>query len=214
MRDSSPFIECCYVFAIVGGLILIFFTKASVHLFINRFHSPCLDVYFKQTTFLGDGISAAILVVLLLFVRYRYAMMMALSNIVCSVLVQLLKRLIFAESVRPHEFFKGIKNLYLVPGVEVYSFHSFPSGHSATIFTTCTLLCLMTKRRPLRVLLFLLALSISFSRVYLSQHFFEDIYAGAILGVIVAYCMAAYFDKEMSVPAWFGKLQAAIKKKR
>ena len=198
MRNSSPFVECMCLFVFLGGIILILFTKASIHIFINQFHSPFFDVFFTQATFLGDGISAAILVVLLLFVRFRYAMMMALSNITCSVLVQLLKRFFFTESVRPYEFFKGIQNLYLIPGVEVYSFHSFPSGHSATIFTTCALLCLMTKRRLLRLLLFALALLVAFSRVYLSQHYFADIYAGAIMGVVAAFCTAAFFDKEIS----------------
>ncbi len=191
-----------YVFILFGGFILLLIPKAYIHLFINQYHSSAADVFFTYATLLGDGISATILVLILLFIRFRYAMMLAISNISCSVIIQLLKRLFFSDSFRPCQFFKGIHQLYLVPGVEVYSFNSFPSGHSATIFTTCTLLCMMTKQRLLRPLLFIAACIIAFSRVYLSQHFFVDIYAGSIIGVIVAYSTATYFNNSNDAPVW------------
>ncbi len=210
VRYSSPFIEWMCAFILFGGLTLLFFSKASIHLFVNQFHSAFLDVFFTYATFMGDGISATILVIILCFVRFRYAIIIAVSNILCSIIVQSLKRLFFFDSVRPYQFFKGIHDLHLVPGVEVYSFNSFPSGHSGTIFTTCMLLCLMTKQRLLRVLLFHIALLIAFSRVYLSQHFFEDIYAGAIIGVVVAYSTATCLNKESDTPAWFEYSLATI----
>ena len=203
VRYSSPFIEWMYVYIFFGGVILLLNPKAYIHLFINQYHSFFADVFFTYATLLGDGISATILVVILFFVRFRYAFMIAVSNISCSIIVQSLKRLIFSDSVRPCQFFKGIQHLYLVPGVEVYSFNSFPSGHSATIFATCTLLCLMTKQRFLRGLLFIIACIIAFSRVYLSQQFFEDIYAGAIIGVVIAYGTATFFNNSNGAPEWF-----------
>jgi membrane-associated phospholipid phosphatase len=195
IKNSSPFIGWMYGYILFGGVILLLLPKAYIHLFINQYHSSAADIIFTYATLLGDGISATILVVILLFISFRYASMVAVSNISCSVIIQSLKRFIFADSVRPYQFFRGVHPLYLVPGVEVYSFHSFPSGHSATIFTTCTLLCLMTKQRLLRTLLFMTAFTIAFSRVYLSEHFFVDIYAGAIIGVVVAYGAATYFNK-------------------
>ena len=203
VKNSSPFIGWMYAYIFFGGFILLLIPKTYIHLFINQYHSPVADIFFTYATFLGDGISATILVVILLFVRFRYASMVALSNIACSITIQSLKRLFYSDSVRPYQFFKGIHPLYLVPGVEVYSFNSFPSGHSATIFTTCTLLCLMTKQRLLRTVLFMIAFTIAFSRVYLSEHFFVDIYAGAIIGVVVAYGVAAYFNTSDGMPVWF-----------
>jgi membrane-associated phospholipid phosphatase len=135
-------------------------------------------------------------VTILLFVNFRVAATMAISNVVCAVIIQTLKRTIFAYSVRPFQFFHGIHDLYIVPGVEIYSFNSFPSGHSATIFTTCAILSLTTGYQSVRALLFGAACLIAFSRVYLSQHFFEDIYAGAIIGFCVAVLTSAIFDQE------------------
>jgi len=205
VRCSSPFNVWMYTFILLGGLVLSIFSKASIHIFINQFHSPNFDVFFKYATLLGDGVSATIVVVILFFVRIRFACMAAASNILCSIIVQSLKRLVFIDSDRPYHFFNGIHQLYLVPDVDVFSFNSFPSGHSATIFTVCTVLCLMTHQRLVRLLLIIIALTTSFSRIYLSQHFFVDIYAGAIIGVIVAYATASFMNNENSIPLWLEK---------
>jgi membrane-associated phospholipid phosphatase len=184
-------------FIVVGGLLLCLFSKASIHLFINRYHSSFGDIFFTHATLLGDGISASLVVIILLFVNYRSAATMAISNVLCAAIIQSLKRTIFADSVRPFQFFHGIHALYLVPGVEIYSFNSFPSGHSATIFTTSAILSFKTEHKIVRAFLFGAACLIAFSRVYLSQHFFEDIYMGAIIGFCVAVLVAALFDQEI-----------------
>jgi membrane-associated phospholipid phosphatase len=44
-------------------------------------------------------------------------------------------------------------------------------------------LALFTKNKWIEFLLFSIALIVGYSRVYLSQHFFIDIYAGSIIGV-------------------------------
>ncbi len=192
----APFSHLIATLILLGGLVICLFSKASIHLFINSFHFSCGDIIFSYATLLGDGVGAFLLVIILLFVNYRFATIIAVSNITCAFIIQLLKRAFFFDSFRPYQFFKGIHDLYLVPGIEIYSFNSFPSGHSATIFTTCTLLSLMTKHRSTRVLLFAIACITAFSRVYLSQHFFEDIFAGALIGFGIAVLIAALFDQE------------------
>lgn len=214
IQSSSPFFESMIAFFVCAGTILVVFSKASIHLSINQFHSSFSDSFFRTITILGDGITATIIVIVLLFIRFRFALMMAASNIACSLIVQSLKRFFFINAVRPHEFFKGMHSLYLVPGVEVYSFNSFPSGHSATIVTTCALLCCMVKRKSVRALLFILALLVAFSRVYLSQHFLGDIYAGSIIGFIAAYITAAIFNEEQSVGSRLDQSLTTIFNKR
>ena len=169
----------------------------SIHSFIHKQLSFILRRYFLHIyNSPGDGISASLVVIILLFINYRSAATMAISNVVCAVIIQTLKRTIFADSVRPVQFFHENHDLYLSQGVEIYSFNSFPSGHSATIFTTCAILSLIIEHRSVRALLFGAACSIAFSRVYLSQHFFEDIFTGAIIGFCVAVMTAAIFDQE------------------
>ncbi len=63
------------------------------------------------------------------------------------------------------------------------SFHSFPSGHSSTIFIVCFILVSVVPR--LKYFFYFLASVVAFSRVIVGAHFFTDIVAGAILALIL-----------------------------
>ncbi|MDC3078817.1 phosphatase PAP2 family protein [Pelagibacteraceae bacterium] len=63
------------------------------------------------------------------------------------------------------------------------NFHSFPSGHSSTIFIVCYILVSVLPK--LKYFFYFLASIVAFSRVIVSAHFFTDIVAGAILALIL-----------------------------
>ena len=63
------------------------------------------------------------------------------------------------------------------------NFHSFPSGHSSTIFIVCFILVSILPK--LKYFFYFLASIVAFSRVIVSAHFFTDIVAGAILALIL-----------------------------
>ncbi len=63
------------------------------------------------------------------------------------------------------------------------NFHSFPSGHSSTIFIVCFILVSVVPK--LRYFFYFLASVVAFSRVIVGAHFFTDILAGAILALIL-----------------------------
>ncbi len=62
------------------------------------------------------------------------------------------------------------------------NFHSFPSGHSSTIFIVCFILVATFPK--LKYFFYFLASIIALSRVVVGAHFFTDIVAGAILALI------------------------------
>jgi len=72
IKILSPFSEFMGAFIVLGGLLLCLFSKTSLHLFINGYHSSYGDIFFIHTTLLGDGISACLVVVVLRFINYRY----------------------------------------------------------------------------------------------------------------------------------------------
>ena len=63
------------------------------------------------------------------------------------------------------------------------SFHSFPSGHSSTIFMVCFILCCILPK--LKYFFYFFSILIALSRVVVGAHFFTDIIAGALLSLIV-----------------------------
>ena len=144
---------------------------------------------------------AVLVVIMLLAVRFRYALIVGISNIVASSITQFLKNTIFNDVVRPKKFFEGIEDIYFVPGVENFSYNSFPSGHSTCAFALYFSLALIVKNRVYKLLLFFVALFVGYSRIYLSQHFFEDVYAGSLIGVGTS-IIVFYFIQKNNKP-WF-----------
>lgn len=65
--------------------------------------------------------------------------------------------------------------------------NSFPSGHSLGAFALFSLLAFfLPKRSGYVTAMFFLAISVGVSRVYLVQHFWQDVYAGSLVGVVLA----------------------------
>lgn len=59
---------------------------------------------------------------------------------------------------------------------------SFPSGHTAIAFATATSLTLEYKKWYVAVPAYLFATGVGYSRLYLGEHYFSDVAAGAIIG--------------------------------
>ena len=172
--------------------ILYIFTKAEIHIYLNKFHSPFFDVFFKYATNFGDGIVLPFFLIILLFIRFREAFLFLLVFLLSGLIVQLLKRTLFHDIVRPVEYFKGIYDLYLVPGVKQYHHNSFPSGHTATAFGYFICFAFLFKKQFPKLIMLFIACLIGYSRVYLSQHFLIDITIGSLIGVIGATVLSYY----------------------
>lgn len=171
-------------FIIVGGVILLQTSKSDLFLYFNAYHSPFADQFFFWLTWLGNGLIFSIVCLFILLRNWGDGLLGFACFIVSAIIPQFLKKVIFTDSIRPVKFFDGIHSLHLVGGVNQHHHHSFPSGHSASIFALSLLLTLIVKDKRWGVLFGLIAILTAFSRVYLAQHFFEDIYAGACIGFL------------------------------
>lgn len=196
LRNRYIFILYLLIFA-VSVIYLLLEGKADSHILITNFHSESFDLFFRSLTFLGDGIFMLVMGILFLFfIRIRYGLILISSFIVSSISVQVLKRLAFPGHIRPVLFFRemGIE-LYSIPGLDYHSHFSFPSGHSTTAFTLFIGFAIFTRNKLLKFIFLLLSCIVAYSRVYLSQHFLEDVLAGSLLGIIVILWMAGIFLK-------------------
>jgi membrane-associated phospholipid phosphatase len=172
-------------FLVFGLFILFLNTKEQIHITINHYHHPFLDNFFYYLTFLGDGVMTTLVAVMLLAIKFRYTILVALSSIFSAIITQLLKHFVFEDHVRPKKFFEGVHDLYFIPGVQNYLYNSFPSGHTTSAFALYLSLALIVKKRAYKFLFFWLALLVGYSRMYLSQHFLEDVCAGSFIGVVI-----------------------------
>ena len=74
---------------------------------------------------------------------------------------------------------------------------SFPSGHTATSFACATVIALLVPRAA--PLVFLLALAIGYSRLYVGVHWPTDVLGGVVVGVATALLLLAA-ARRLSMP--------------
>lgn len=172
-------------FALIFSLICIAATmgKAETFLLLNNHHSLFADTFFIYFTFLGDGLFSIVTGGIVFFIickKTGYKIIIA--YIISGILAQVLKKLFHFP--RPKAFFQEGVYKHFLDGVTYTGWNSFPSGHSTSIFALATVLCLNTKNILLRITFMLIAFTIGYSRIYLGQHFLEDVVAGAVLGSV------------------------------
>jgi len=188
------------IFLFAGASLMVNYSKAELFLLINRYHNSLGDNVLYCWTHLGSGIASLIAVIILSFIKYRYALICAISFITTGITVQVLKRTIFEDVIRPLNYFEQMQtNIYVIPGLDIHLENSFPSGHTATAFSLfCLITMLVAKKNRANnllfgILFFVLALGVGYSRVYLSQHFFTDIYFGSVVGTLFTLVVYRYF---------------------
>ena len=203
LKNNLSFLLPYSFFLLLGAVIIFINSKAETHLSFNSFHNTFLDSINIYTTYFGDGVTASLLIIMMLAVKYRYFIIVGLANVISALIAQFLKHFVFADVVRPKKFFEGIQELYFVPGIENHFYNSFPSGHTTCAFALYFSFALMVESRYYKVLFFVLALSTGYSRIYLSQHFFEDVYAGSIIGVTTTIFVFYFVQKKNHI--WMEK---------
>jgi membrane-associated phospholipid phosphatase len=182
-----------FVFLVTAASgISITHTKINCFIELNTLHNHLLDVFFITVTYLGDG-SVIILIsaiIILLWRQYRLGVQLLLAYMVSGILVQLLKH--FFTAPRPKTIISDLNYHYFISGITHSGWNSFPSGHTTSIFAIVTVLTLFFKNSGACLLLLITALLVGYSRIYLGQHFLEDVIAGSILGVttgLFVYCI-------------------------
>lgn len=206
IRANKIFLLPLMVIWLALTLVLIIWSKSDIHLFLNQYHNSFFNSFFKYTTFLGDGVTPAIVGLTFLFFSFRKGFIIGAGAVFAGIIAQTLKKLVFYDVYRPKLFFEKLgrlDELYFVPGWEIHSNFSFPSGHTTTAFCLFFILSTFTSNKILKLFCLFCALIAAYSRMYLSQHFLIDVYFGAIFGVLAA-LLSSYLINKISSP-WIDK---------
>jgi len=73
--------------------------------------------------------------------------------------------------------------------------YGFISGHAANSFGLATFFALIFRNKFFTWTIFIYALLISYSRIYIGVHFVSDVVAGAVVGMLIAICIYLIYNK-------------------
>lgn len=168
---------------------------------MNPWHYRPLNYIFRVFTILGDGLFIISLAVLLFFLKKRFLSIMVISGYVLSgIPVQIIKT--YIDAARPAVFLKEMNYSHFVEGVTLHNYNSFPSGHTASAFALAVILSISLNNKWSGLILLFLAAMVGYSRIYLSQHFMEDVFVGSLVGVLSGVATYLFLEK------WIRKITA------
>jgi membrane-associated phospholipid phosphatase len=182
-------------FLMSGLLVLAVLGKDPLFLKMNRWQHPLADGIAPWLTHLGDGLFALGFLVIFVLFNYRLALTALLCFAGVLVLTQMGKLLLFEDALRPFAYFqaKGV-NIRLIDGVKVHAHNSFPSGHAASAFALFSFFALRLKEKGWGLPLLLAAVLIAYTRVHIAQHFYGDVLAGSLVGILTVLAVTAALD--------------------
>lgn len=205
------------MFCLVCAGVSLFSPHGADVLFWGHHRSPAANWFFTYATKLGEGYVHVLLVGAFLFSRFLWSALFAVVGLASMPVANGLKS--FFAQPRPWPYFEKLGMLdQLVPieGVHIIkSSYSFPSGHTIGAFSLFALLALVLADKRWGLPLLLAAASVGVSRIYLMQHFTEDVLLGAIVGVALA--LALYWTASIvpdTAQSWGNRRLAFGKKNK
>jgi len=207
-HENTLFFYLITILLVIGILPLFVWDKIAFFRLLKQWHHPVVDCIAPYCTWLGDGITylSLLCIVALFHATCRNTMVIGGTFVIMSMVVQLLKRVFFRATLRPMALLPVDASLHLVDGVSLPIDFSFPSGHAATIFALISVLQLLSnsKKKIYSLILLGIALMVVYSRIYLCQHFYTDVYVGAWIGTIAA--VIAYISvMDYNGPNWLDR---------
>lgn len=183
------------VFIVLGGTGMLVFEKGSMVMALNRISNGQLDDLCLFVSTISHGSFLAVVALLLAFYKFRWSILTLANLAWAAILTNLFKKVFFQLSSRPlHYFYYDDFPRFLYEAPLAY-YYSFPSGHTMAVFAFCTVMTLLINRKFAGLILFMVPFLGGLSRIYLLQHFFVDIWVGALLGVLVTF-ITLWLDKK------------------
>jgi membrane-associated phospholipid phosphatase len=193
-KKNRLFFIIFFLFFLASVFVLLFFSKANGFYLLNTYHGNFLTAFFIRFTYFGDGLFCVAAGILLFVFKKRFLGLMVLSSYAISgIIAQVLKY--FIIEARPAVYLRESSYQYFIDDVTLHNLYSFPSGHAASAFALATVFSFAVKNKNYSILFLSAAILVGYSRIYLAQHFIDDVLAGAIIGLLSAIISWIFFEK-------------------
>lgn len=163
------------------------FDDIFIELINGKMRHRHLDIFMYKVTNLGGAIYTSLIIFMLLLFgneKIKFTGLEALVTLTISQsIVYILKKILSRE--RPYKIIEHLNTF----GIDMKDY-SFPSGHTTASFSIATTIALNIPR--LSVYVFIIAMIISISRIYLGVHYPTDVAAGIFLGLGTALMVHFY----------------------
>jgi membrane-associated phospholipid phosphatase len=169
----------CLCFLVSFGIVILTGINEQLFIDINSLAKQVNPFVWVNLTFLGDALPAC--VIMILFIRKKPDLVWSgiIATLIATLVVNSLK--IYFNYPRPPSIL-DVNQINII-GPALYS-HSFPSGHTVTIFTLTGILIFYLRTFYLKFLMLISAILIGVSRIAVGVHWPSDVLAGAAIGLV------------------------------
>ncbi len=182
--------------------------------FFVGYRSTVSNYFMMYATTMGEGIIYTLAILIFLFYDLNKSLWLTILGAVLLSCVFLLK--FYFGHPRPSIYLKdfSLEN-YLISGWEVLrGYNSFPSAHTAAAFGIYTFLAMLVRNKWIAFYSMVIAILVAISRVYLAQHFVEDVLVGSIIGLFIGlfvyYLYKRFYARDLrcSLPEFIRRYRA------
>ncbi len=158
--------------------------KNEAFFYLNANLGPLADKVFEYSSYLAEGWFWIPYFIVLVGLFKKDTAFILINFLISTLLTQFAKNYIFNTAMRPMASGLDATEIHTLPGVEIHSLNSFPSGHTATAFTLFLLTTYLFPNKYVLSIGIVYAIVCAYSRIYLAQHFPLDLAGGIFVALI------------------------------
>ena len=158
--------------------------KNEAFLYLNANLGLFTDKVFEYSSYLAEGWIWIPYFIVLVGLYKKDKAFILMNFLISTLLTQFAKNFIFTTAMRPMASGLDATQIHSVPGVEIHTFNSFPSGHTATAFTLFILTTYLFPNKYALSIGIVYAIVCAYSRIYLAQHFPLDLAGGIFVALL------------------------------
>ena len=158
--------------------------KNEAFLHLNANLGLIADKVFEYSSYLAEGWIWIPYFIVMVGLYKKDTAFILINFLVSTLLTQFAKNFIFGTAMRPMASGLDATQIHTVAGVEIHTFNSFPSGHTATAFTLFLLTTYLFPNKYVLTIGIVYAMVCGYSRIYLAQHFPLDLAGGIFVALL------------------------------